>query len=114
QCVHVRLPELSVLAFGSIQFEFIAPPATSETSTLSLHDALPILGPRRGAACRRPGWAVSSHVWPFRSPLPSRARWRCTVCRRTEDRKSTRLNSSHVETSYAAFCLKKQMLTCLD
>src|SRR6266496_4564309 len=29
------------------------------------------------------------------------------VCRRFQDRKSTRLNSSHVEISYAVFCLKK-------
>src|SRR5438874_9067320 len=29
----------------------------------------------------------------------------------TEDRKSTRLNSSHVETSYAVFCLTKKMRT---
>src|SRR5215510_8106942 len=35
---------------------------------------------------------------PTRSPLPSRAR----------DRKSTRLNSSHVAISYAVFCLKKK------
>src|SRR5690349_23576384 len=30
---------------------------------------------------------------------------------RDEDRKSTRLNSSHVEISYAVFCLKKKKLT---
>src|SRR5690349_24110392 len=29
-------------------------------------------------------------------------------CRSTRDRKSTRLNSSHVEISYAVFCLKKK------
>src|SRR5690554_7769333 len=29
------------------------------------------------------------------------------------DRKSTRLNSSHVRTSYAVFCLKKKNLVCL-
>src|SRR6266496_6278642 len=29
-------------------------------------------------------------------------------CHRSEDRKSTRLNSSHVEISYAVFCLKKK------
>src|SRR5690349_24920379 len=37
------------------------------------------------------------------------ARWWCRSCRRGgEDRKSTRLNSSHVEISYAVFCLKKK------
>src|SRR5690349_22549455 len=30
-----------------------------------------------------------------------------------EDRKSTRLNSSHVEISYAVFCLKKKIITIL-
>src|SRR5690349_23321030 len=32
--------------------------------------------------------------------------------RRAQDRKSTRLNSSHVEISYAVFCLKKKMGVC--
>src|SRR6266496_6006683 len=65
--------------------------ATTEIYTLSLHDALPIsvrvgLG-HRGAprAARRP------------------VRYR--------DRKSTRLNSSHVEISYAVFCLKQKKKT---
>src|SRR5476651_642732 len=65
--------------------------ATTEIYTLSLHDALPI--------CR--------------SPRPSK-RWSrltatCTA-RRTSfrDRKSTRLNSSHANISYAVFCLKKK------
>src|SRR5690606_41305296 len=30
------------------------------------------------------------------------------------DRKSTRLNSSHVKTSYAVFCLKKKTITCIS
>src|SRR2546426_2418397 len=32
------------------------------------------------------------------------------VCRRTRDRKSTRLNSSHLVISYAVFCLKKKKI----
>src|SRR6266496_5811079 len=60
--------------------------ATTEIYTLSLHDALPI---SRWPAWR--GW------WPPR-------RSGCTA----GDRKSTRLNSSHVEISYAVFCLKKK------
>src|SRR5215510_9629790 len=47
---------------------------------------------RRDAAARRP---------PASGPL------RCR-CRKAEDRKSTRLNSSHVAISYAVFCLKKK------
>src|SRR5690554_7020663 len=33
---------------------------------------------------------------------------RCLTCRSCEDRKSTRLNSSHVRSSYAVACLKKE------
>src|SRR5690606_41464702 len=35
----------------------------------------------------------------------------CNPCRSKEDRKSTRLNSSHVKISYAVFCLKKKTET---
>src|SRR5438874_8331608 len=75
-------------------FFFFSSPRTSEIYTLSLHDALPISGPGH-PECRRTR-AISSTV-----------RNRATR-RRSRDRKSTRLNSSHVETSYAVFCLKKK------
>src|SRR5690349_23088669 len=52
----------------------------------------------------------------FRSPRPRgrpsrrpRSRWPAPAARGRGDRKSTRLNSSHVEISYAVFCLKKKM-----
>src|SRR5471030_3440883 len=61
--------------------------ATTEIYTLSLHDALPIFATAMLRRCRR----------RHRS-------WR--ECRR--DRKSTRLNSSHLGISYAVFCLKKK------
>src|SRR5438874_10097729 len=38
----------------------------------------------------------------------------CRVLGRGEDRKSTRLNSSHVEISYAVFCLKKKKKTSIN
>src|SRR6266496_835750 len=66
--------------------------ATTEIYTLSLHDALPISS-AAPASSARPMWTAG----------PSSA---TGSCRR--DRKSTRLNSSHVETSYAVFCLKKK------
>src|SRR5262245_63773819 len=72
-------------------------PSTTETYTLSLHDALPISSSRRAR-------------WP-------RARSRGRPPRRTSprsDRKSTRLNSSHLGISYAVFCLKKKIGHCLD
>src|SRR5438132_13547984 len=67
---------------------------TTEIYTLSLHDALPIyvFGPHHAARRRR------AHVHHKRH---ARAR-------HGEDRKSTRLNSSHTVISYAVFCLKKK------
>src|SRR5690349_22857708 len=75
---------------------FLHAPATTEIYTLSLHDALPIYRPFRDARSA------------------ARCRWRCGRRQRrrepkARDRKSTRLNSSHVEISYAVFCLKKKM-----
>src|SRR5438874_8990248 len=74
---------------------------TTEIHTLSLHDALPIY-PVAAAAVARAG----------RERAPGRARRRAKVVaelRTRRDRKSTRLNSSHVEISYAVFCLKKKI-----
>src|SRR5437870_10847654 len=68
---------------------FFNDPATTEIYTLSLHDALPI------CRCARRG--------PSSGPHPAGG-----DRRRQEDRKSTRLNSSHVAISYAVFCLKKK------
>src|SRR6266496_2459690 len=72
--------------------------ATTEIYTLSLHDALPIYRPAAGRFFFN-GEDVSGSA-----PTDSRAR----ASRRPRDRKSTRLNSSHVEISYAVFCLKKK------
>src|ERR1039457_1866967 len=69
-----------------IQF-FFNDTATTEIYTLSLHDALPICEGPAGKACGT-----------FRRSLAQTAE---------RDRKSTRLNSSHLVISYAVFCLKK-------
>src|SRR5690606_39478076 len=95
------------------------PPAPPHTSTLSLHDALPIWPPRvRPPAPRRPrrGRAGRGPAGPGadllrRGRLRRRQRGVARVAaprQPPEDRKSTRLNSSHVKTSYAVFCLKKK------
>src|SRR5476651_2862942 len=73
-------------------FFFFNDTATTEIYTLSLHDALPISGRRTPAPCRRPDGGG-------RLPRPR------------PDRKSTRLNSSHANISYAVFCLKKKKKT---
>src|SRR5204862_6417009 len=89
---------------------------------LSLHDALPICGPPAGARHRSDRLADcrgSLHL-PGQPRMgdPGRRRPRVLLAnlepvadRDTEDRKSTRLNSSHVEISYAVFCLKKKKET---
>src|SRR5437868_9705364 len=82
---------------------FFTDPAPTEISTLSLHDALPIYtarGFRNGhdAHCPPPVTCEASNT---NAPAGA-TRW----LRR--DRKSTRLNSSHVSISYAVFCLKKK------
>src|SRR5438552_12957641 len=80
------------LFFFVFFFFFFTDPATTEIYTLSLHDALPIFLPGPGDVHQR---NAESHVDP--------SRWA-----RLEDRKSTRLNSSHQIISYAVFCLKKK------
>src|SRR5436305_10086171 len=70
-------------------FFFFNDTATTEIYTLSLHDALPI------------------GTWVSRRSRSNRA-WGLACQRWSLDRKSTRLNSSHVRISYAVFCLKKK------
>src|SRR5438270_2752858 len=82
--------------------------ATTEIYTLSLHDALPIsLRPERGAV-QRIDWAGSADLIPSSSSILSGSPSRCCWTRESRDRKSTRLNSSHSQISYAVFCLKKK------
>src|SRR5690606_41588334 len=86
--------------------------------TLSLHDALPILHrlmqrPEQAytivdqcveaTAATMPGLKATVNG-VLRNALRQREAWQGWI----EDRKSTRLNSSHVKISYAVFCLKKK------
>src|SRR3712207_7917881 len=96
-------------------FFFFNDTATTEIYTLSLHDALPIYGPRRRCADRagepdgrRAGqWLAGGG----RDPLRAAAAAGDGAGLRGVDRKSTRLNSSHANISYAVFCLKKKEST---
>src|SRR5438874_6321358 len=82
-------------------FFFFNDPAPTEIYTLSLHDALPILhAGRLRVHARGPGMRSLRLSGGTQS-----------LSRRLLDRKSTRLNSSHVEISYAVFCLKKKKNT---
>src|SRR3712207_8110114 len=94
-------------------FFFFNDTATTEIYTLSLHDALPIY--RRGRHDRprvRPHDRGGRHDRRGRGGQGQRrrerGRRRGVGCGRRRDRKSTRLNSSHANISYAVFCLKKK------
>src|SRR6266513_4852489 len=76
------------MSFACFVFFFFNDTATTEIYTLSLHDALPISSSRPERP--RPRLSAGTH-----------RRW-------SRDRKSTRLNSSHVSISYAVFCLKNK------
>src|SRR5437868_7887707 len=84
-------------------FFFFNDPATTEIYTLSLHDALPIYGSREPDAALA---GVARRRGQRRIQL-GRNRSQAAAAR-LRDRKSTRLNSSHVSISYAVFCLKKK------
>src|SRR3712207_9050051 len=90
-----------------VSFFFFNDTATTEIYTLSLHDALPICRPRL-------------LPWPHRASLDVSSRYigarddeggdvlEFAILGLLQDRKSTRLNSSHANISYAVFCLKKK------
>src|SRR2546430_13698676 len=84
-----------------------------EISTLPLHDALPIWAVGGGIGARVPRHCDDRDQ--RRGPRRRRARHpggaayeRCSRGNSRRDRKSTRLNSSHSQISYAVFCLKKK------
>src|SRR5947209_10959340 len=70
--------------------------------TLSLHDALPIF------ALERPPASSFLPIWLEYFPGYRNSRRPHCIRGKVLDRKSTRLNSSHANISYAAFCLKKK------
>src|SRR3712207_7481733 len=98
------------VATPSLFFFFFNDTATTEIYTLSLHDALPIFRPLhrqpeavRGRRVDQPVRRVAA-----RRRLPRTPPQRLPVDPAPRDRKSTRLNSSHANISYAVFCLKKK------
>src|SRR2546430_8951284 len=99
-----------LLSFISFFFFFFNDTATTEIYTLSLHDALPICGLVEMIflavyeANQDPSKTSRSNQSPPSIPV---SRLIPDLLRR-QDRKSTRLNSSHSQISYAVFCLKKK------
>src|SRR5690606_41704127 len=99
-CLYFFLPRFPLFSFI---FFFSNYPAPTEIYTLSLHDALPI-----SSNFRR------STAFLYSSSCSDVGTIKVLICRHSSsakfsrDRKSTRLNSSHVKISYAVFCLKKK------
>src|SRR2546426_12330092 len=101
----------------SFSFFFFNDTATTEIYTLSLHDALPIsvernirdagqvVRPRKQAGCCA---VVSTGKGQALQAIRRKRDDVNAVAVIVEDRKSTRLNSSHLVISYAVFCLKKK------
>src|SRR2546427_9330363 len=79
-------------------FFFFNDTATTEIYPLSLHDALPI------------SRAITAAPMTLSTALcrPISSAWHSSRSPSVRDRKSTRLNSSHSQISYAVFCLKKK------
>src|SRR3712207_9350954 len=95
-------------------FFFFNDTATTEIYTLSLHDALPIYDLALPFALVKRGWravsAPAAHA--TEKMVPSlEGEWARKRRMMAQDRKSTRLNSSHANISYAVFCLKKKKKT---
>src|SRR5439155_25822444 len=95
----------AALTFSVFFFADTAPP---KLYTLSLHDALPISSSTKARSAR----SILCAICAASTRRPKSCCSTAAPIRRTagfRDRKSTRLNSSHVATSYAAFCLKKKL-----
>src|SRR5256885_10050790 len=101
-------------------FFFFNDTATTEIYTLSLHDALPILQTncarlssrnrdRKGRRAHRETRSTHRYLRNRQALVSGIAeRQGLRSIRSNLDRKSTRLNSSHLVISYAVFCLKKK------
>src|SRR3712207_9378969 len=95
---------------GVLDYFFFNDTATTEIYTLSLHDALPICTARAFGAQLPP---EQYHELRYEDAVGDpdktlRALFEFLGEEWEPDRKSTRLNSSHANISYAVFCLKKK------
>src|SRR5690606_40894940 len=107
----------SLVALFSFLFNVRSP---SDIFTLSLHDALPISALWL-VVCDEHHWRgvgqfCESNVGPsffITNAIKARQPYFCCI-NGFEDRKSTRLNSSHVKISYAVFCLKKKKYVTIN
>src|SRR3712207_7777017 len=101
------------VACNFLIFFFFNDTATTEIYTLSLHDALPIFRQWMHCPTSWMQYGMTDDAVLMKVDAVSvqclqcpRIVWECGCSR--QDRKSTRLNSSHANISYAVFCLKKK------
>src|SRR2546430_16772630 len=102
-CLLYCFTQQSSLTIHSFFF-FFNDTATTEIYTLSLHDALPI--------CFVVGFVGGDRCWFHAGRRAARGRHPPGYF--ALDRKSTRLNSSHSQISYAVFCLKKKKKVVIE
>src|SRR2546427_11279759 len=100
------------IAYPFFALFFFNDTATTEIYTLSLHDALPIFV-QATLCCRDKDGALAlkSKRNGGHHPRDQVAKPKRFTTLQDTDRKSTRLNSSHSQISYAVFCLKKKIRT---
>src|SRR5689334_24602148 len=94
------------ITYLSFYLFFFNAPATTEIYTLSLHDALPISVAR--ALAPEPALLLADEPSGNLDAATAAGLHELLSSLVREDRKSTRLNSSHSSISYAVFCLKKK------
>src|SRR5690606_40962397 len=107
-CIATRVAELSLSPLSS-SAEPLALPSfpTRRSSDLLLHFCLsPAM-----VETVVPADLVASASSKLDGVLKISCRIRVFCCMLSQDRKSTRLNSSHVKISYAVFCLKKKRVS---
>src|SRR5256885_16228158 len=97
--MYYNLISTIIIPSASYVLFFFNDTATTEIYTLSLHDALPICSCASQRVAQRDGATVGIHLGGIETAKVN-----------PKDRKSTRLNSSHLVISYAVFCLKKKKI----
>src|SRR5256885_11035790 len=103
-----------IITLRIFSFFFFNDTATTEIYTLSLHDALPICGDhalhQRAGLARVVGGEVADVDIDGDAAGLGPGVYGQVRFGQQQDRKSTRLNSSHLVISYAVFCLKKKKI----
>src|SRR3712207_8694729 len=101
----------------AVLFFFFNDTATTEIYTLSLHDALPIsvvvISPRTIHSLPEPSYLGRGPAYRPTIRFSLKGIKMLSIRPEVLDRKSTRLNSSHANISYAVFCLKKKKITSI-